>query len=301
MSLPKISIIILNWNGLNHTVQCLESLKKISYPNYEIILVDNGSDNNEGEVLKNKYKDYIRLIKIRKNRGFAGGNNIAIQKVIEEKKSKYILFLNNDTIVKKDFLEKLVEEIERNERIGIVSPKILKIDNPKIIDSTGLVFRGGILADRGEGEIEKGQYDKKTEIIGASGAALFCRIKLFEEIGLFKKEFSGYDDGEFCWRAWKNGWKAKFVPSAVIYHHRSVSTFKCGNPKIVLEYERKFFDSSIKVLNLYGSWLNKIKFLFSILIEISINLIKVLLNWRDKEKRKRIILSRIECLKRIKF
>jgi len=299
MNKPRISIIILNWNGLKYTVDCLESLKRITYPNYEIIVVDNNSGSNEADALEKKYKGYIRLIRNKENLGFAEGNNVAIREVIKEGKSDYIVLLNNDTIMTESFLDELAAVAEKDERIGTCSAKILRIDDHKIIDSTGHTLRAGMVMDRGQGKLDKKQYDNKTNVIGASASGALYRRKLFEDIGLFKKEFSGYDDGEFSWRTLKNKWRARFVPSAIIYHYRGASTFQSEDKEIIFKFEKLFFDSSIKVLNLYGSWIDKLKFLIIILLEIGINLFKVILNWHDKEKRKRIISGRIKCLQMV--
>src|SRR3989344_4022189 len=121
---PRVSIIILNWNGVNDTIECLDSLKEITYPNYEIIIVDNGSKWDDVKILSKKFGKYIRIIKNDKNYGFAEGNNIAIRKVMEENKSKYVLLLNNDTVVDKKFLDELVKTGESDEKIGIVGPII---------------------------------------------------------------------------------------------------------------------------------------------------------------------------------
>ena len=94
---PKISIVILNWNGLKYTIECLESLKKSTYPNYEVIVVDNGSKGNDADILEEKYKGYIKLIRNKENLGFPGGSNIAIKQIIAQGESDYVLLLNNDT------------------------------------------------------------------------------------------------------------------------------------------------------------------------------------------------------------
>src|SRR3989344_2445038 len=101
MKNPKVSIIILNWNGWKDTIECIDSIKKISYPNYEIIVVDNASRGDDVNILKNKFWDFIRLIKNKENYGFAKGNNIAIKQVLKENKSDYVLLLNNLKKIKK--------------------------------------------------------------------------------------------------------------------------------------------------------------------------------------------------------
>jgi len=124
MQHPKVSIIILNWNGLKDTIECLESLKKITYPNYEVIVVDNDSKGNDADILEERYKNYIRVIRNKENLGFAGGNNVAIRQVLKEEKSDYILLLNNDTIVEPNFLEELIKIALQDEKIAIIGSVI---------------------------------------------------------------------------------------------------------------------------------------------------------------------------------
>ncbi len=297
MNQPKVSIIILNWNGLEDTINCLESLKKITYKNYEIIVVDNGSEGNDADVLEERYKGHTRLIRNKENLGFGEGNNVALRRVIKEGKSNYILLLNNDTLVTEKFLEELVKVAESSERIGICGAKLLKMDNPKIIDSAGHVLEGMGIVDRGDGELDKGQYDCKIDVMGASAAAALYRRKIFEDIGLFKEEFAGYDDAEFSWRAWKKNWKSIFVPSAIVYHRRSTYTFKHKDPEIALKFKNLLDRSSFRAIIYYASRIKKIQLIFFILIEICVNLVKILANAKDKKERKKIVLFKLQLLK----
>lgn len=291
MRQPRVSIVILNWNGLEDAIKCLDSLRVIIYSNYEVIVVDNGSEGGEADILEKRYRGYIRLVRNKENLGFAGGNNVAIGEVIKEGKSDYILLLNNDTLVTERFLEELVKVAETNERIGICGVKLLRMDNHKIIDSTGHVFwRPGIIIERGQGELDRGQYDEKTDVIGAVAAAALYRKKLFEDIGLFKEEFTGYDDAEFSWRAWKNKWESKFVPSAIVYHRRNAYTFK---------YKNKNLQAVIRTINCHADWTIKLRLALPVLIEICINLVKILANVKDKKERKKIVLLRIQFLQNI--
>ena len=135
---PRVCIIILNWNGLEDTVECLGSLNKITYPNYEIIVVDNGSRGNDAELLKQRCGDYIHVIENDKNYGFAEGCNIGMRYAIEER-ADYFLLLNNDTVVDSIFLDELIKTAE-NDIAGIVGPAIYFYDSPDEIQS-----RGGIV------------------------------------------------------------------------------------------------------------------------------------------------------------
>lgn len=261
---PRVSIIILNWNGWRNTIECLESLYRITYPNYDVIVVDNGSEDEsiqkikeyaegkievnsklfkynpenkpikvfeigENEAKQGRFKrqlyeklDVSRrmiLIKNKDNYGFTGGNNIGIKFALSVLDPDYVLLLNNDTVVDKDFLSELVKVAESDNRIGILQSKILRKDNISIIDSTGHIFRFGRVVDRGHGERDKGQYDDKPDIFSACGAACLYRKKMIKEIGLLNEDFFAYyEDVEFSLRARRYGWKVIYVPKSVVYH-----------------------------------------------------------------------------------
>ena len=119
MNHPKISVIILNWNELDDTIECLDSLKKITYPNYEIIVVDNGSKGNDAQVLQEKFSDYIHLIQNDRNYGFTGGTNIGMRYALNNSAPDYILVLNSDTVVDSEFLAEMVKVTEADPASGI--------------------------------------------------------------------------------------------------------------------------------------------------------------------------------------
>lgn len=222
MTYPKVSIIILNWNGLKNTIECLESLKKITYPNYEMIVVDNASEGNDADILEEKYKDYIRVIRNKENLGFAGGNNVAIRQVLKEGKSDYILLLNNDTIVEPNFLNELVKHYD--ELTGICAPLIFNYYNQNEIWSSG-----------GKFDILKGTYSnskkpikgKQKETSFITGCCWLLKKEIFQKIGLLDERYFLYsEDVDFCYRLRKKGYKLKIIPSSVIFHKVSKGTSK---------------------------------------------------------------------------
>ncbi|MBK7630774.1 MAG: glycosyltransferase family 2 protein [Ignavibacteriales bacterium] len=130
-----VFIIIINWNGYNDTNECINSILKISYPNYEILLVDNGSDKNEYEKVIS-LKSKATLIRSEKNLGFSGGNNLGIKYALDCG-ADYLLLLNNDTIVEPNFLNPLLKVFEEEINVGIVAPQINYFNEPKKIWSAG--------------------------------------------------------------------------------------------------------------------------------------------------------------------
>jgi len=211
---PKVFIIILNWNGLEDTDACLESLRKLTYPNFEIVLVDNGSVKDEGTILKEKYPE-IHLIKNHQNVGFCGGNNIGAKYALKHG-AKYLLFLNNDTIVNPEFLEKLIEFGEKNPKVGILGPLIYYWQEPDEIYSCGGYFNIWFCFARDYHFIPK--FNKKN--IGfISGCAFLIKREVIKKIGLWDESFFTYwDEVDFCQRAKRAGIEIACVPEAVIYH-----------------------------------------------------------------------------------
>ena len=128
MIYPRVSVVILNLNGLEHTLECLESLKKITYPNYDVIVVDNASNGDDVKILREKSGDYVHIIENDKNYGFAEGSNIGMRYALRTFCPAYLLLLNNDTVVAPDFLDELVKVAESSDEIGIVGPKIYYYD-----------------------------------------------------------------------------------------------------------------------------------------------------------------------------
>ena len=222
MEYPKVSIIIVNWNGKEYLSDCLTSVFNQTYQNYEVILVDNGSTDGSVEFVRENYPN-IKIIKLDKNYGFIKGNNIGMREASKNKDTKYIAWLDNDTKVDRNWLSELVKIAESDEKIGICGSKIFFMDNPAIIYSTGHIFKWGMLIDRGHGKIDKGQYNGKSDIFSASVAACLLKREMSEELGLFEESFfagydKGYEDPKLPWRANKIGWKTRYVPTSVVYH-----------------------------------------------------------------------------------
>jgi len=221
MTYPKVSIIILNWNNYEDTKECLLSLDKITYPNYEVIVVDNGSEGNDAVILEEQYKDYINVIRNKENLGFAKGNNIAIKQVLKEWKSDYILLLNNDTVVEPDFLERLIEIGEEDESIGILGPKIYFYNTPNIIQCFGgkINLWLGRTPGIGFGKKDGSRYQKNRLADSVSGAAMLIKKDVIQKVGLFdEKIFLYWEDADYYMRVLKQGWKIMAVSSSHVYH-----------------------------------------------------------------------------------
>jgi hypothetical protein len=213
MNFPKVSIIILNWNGLKDTIECLESLKKITYPNYEVIVVDNGSEGNDADVLEERYGDYIRLIRNKENLGFAGGNNVAMR-MVRDRGIEYILILNNDVIVEKNFLEPLVESMLKDENIGIIGPANYDYYHPSKILSLGRkinYWKGSAIEVITSGE--------QKELDSLIGCCLLIKRGVIDKIGYFYEPyFLNFEETDFCLKAKKAGFKIMCEKKSKIWH-----------------------------------------------------------------------------------
>jgi len=219
---PLVSVIILNWNGKRYLKECLTSLKKQTYKNFEVILIDNGSTDGSVKYIKENFSGFVELIENKTNLGFAEGNNIGI----ENSAGKYVLLLNNDTKADPLWIEELTKVAESDDKIGMCASKVLFLDNPRIIDNVGhLIYKDGLNRGRGRLEYDQGQYDSIEEVFFPSGCAALYRKKMLNGIGGFDKDFFAYgDDTDIGIRGRLAGWKCMYAPKAVIYHKYSGST-----------------------------------------------------------------------------
>lgn len=216
---PRVSIIILNWNSYEVTLDCLLSLRKIDYPNFEIVLVDNGSVDGSAEKLLANAPE-IRLIRNATNLGFAGGCNVGIRDALH-RGTDYVLLLNNDTIVAPDFLSQMVSFTESDEKIGAVSPKVLFFDHPDRLNYAGGEQRPWRLFPKvfGLRQLDDGRYDKIREVSLLTGCAFLIKAEVVSKIGVMEEiYFHFYEDIEWSLRVLKAGYKTFYVPAAKIWH-----------------------------------------------------------------------------------
>ena len=234
---PRVSIIVLNWNGLSDTIECLESLKKITYQNYEVIVVDNGSEGDDVHVLRAKFGNYTQLIENDKNYGFCEGNNIGIREALRNG-ADYVLLLNNDTIVAPDFLSELVNVSESGPKIGLAGPKIYFYREPnRIWFAGGKISLFSSSSNRGFNRIDNGQFDKVDYVDFVSGSCMMAKASVLKSVGLLDPiYFFSMEDVDIALRATQAGWKIVFVPSSRIWHKVFQSAAK--NPDIIFYASR---------------------------------------------------------------
>lgn len=221
---PYVYIIILNWNGLKDTLECLESINKINYPNFDVIVADNGSSDGSIEAIRSKFPD-LELLDNGSNLGFAEGNNRAIEQVLKTK-AEYVLVLNNDTIVDQDILSALVKGAELIQDGGIFGPKMYHYDEKNTIWYAGGYWDPKTLSfeERGAGMQDEGQFNDLSETEWVVGCAMFIRTAVFKKVGLLEaKFFLNNEEIDFCSRTKHAGYSCVFVPDAKLWHKISVS------------------------------------------------------------------------------
>ncbi len=210
----------------------MASLRKISYPNFKVILVDNGSDDDSGQALKLKFPE-IKLIESKTNQGFTGGNNLGIRAAMKES-FDYILLLNNDTVVEPEFLDPLVGFLENNMDYGAAQPKIMyEKERNMIWNAGGGYFRWFEMTwSVGIGQKDIGQYENEKDTPWITGCAILVRSSVIEKLGgLEDKFFAYYEDVEWSFRMRKSGFKLRFVPKSKIFHVASASSKKSEKTK----------------------------------------------------------------------
>ena len=223
MKNPKISILILNWNGLHNTIECLRTVEKISYPNCDILVIDNGSTDRSVEHIINQFPG-IKIIENNKNLGYAGGNNIGIRYAIDHG-AEYILLLNNDTVVDPQLLKAFLKASQDHPEYAIFNPKVYYYSTPDKIWSLGINWnkQSGMFLFKGDGLIDDGRLNNEPfEIDYAIGCCLFFDTRVIERIGLFEpKFFLFFEEYDWCSRARIAGYKCLSVPEAKIWHKGS--------------------------------------------------------------------------------
>ena len=248
MQLPKVSIIIINYNGKHHLESCLESLLKINYNNTEIIIVDNNSTDDSVNFVSKNFPDVI-LIRLNENKGFAEPNNIASKVATGD----LLLFLNNDTIVTPSFISEMIKPIQQDSDIGICQSLLLKPDESidssgDFIDTLGVVYNS------------KTQISEIREISSARGASMMIKKNLFEQLeGFDKKFYFSFEDVDLSWRCWIAGYKVLIIPKSIVYHLGGQTYQKVKNSMAFHGFKNQL---SMKITNFESSLVlkNMLKF-----------------------------------------
>jgi GT2 family glycosyltransferase len=225
-SFPLIAIVVLNWNGANDTLACLDSLATLTYPNFNVIVVDNGSTDDSLDKLHAYSSPFpLVLLETRQNLGYAGGNNVGTRHALEHG-ADFVLVLNNDTTVAPDLLEQLVDAAQRTPDAGVFTARVMYFDNPELVWFDGAHWNESALRlewpGQGAHESELSSTDHDTDY--ACGAALFFRAEVARQIGLLDETFFlVWEEVDWCFRARKAGWRNRVVAAAKVWHKIGVS------------------------------------------------------------------------------
>jgi GT2 family glycosyltransferase len=233
---PLVSIVILNYNGRSTLGEyllfnCLSSVLRSNYDNFEVIFVDNGSTDGSVQFILEKIgcNANLKILSHQKNYGFAQGNNLAMKHV----RGDYVILLNNDVEVEPNWIRELVKALETDPIIGCAQSKVLSFDRIHIQSVGNLLDSTLSTYNIGKNQEDKGQFDRACEITYPLGAAFITRRELIKKIGLFDPNYFFYhDDCDLGWRIWLAGFKVISVPSSIVYHKgRSTSDhiFKIGH------------------------------------------------------------------------
>ena len=238
----QVSIIIVNWNGLKHLPECLESLRQQSFPDFEVIVADNGS--SDGSIAYLEARPEVRLVRLPENLGFAAGNNAALHLA----KGKYIVTLNNDTKAERQWLERLVAVADGHPEAGMVGCRICNYDEPDRIDSLGIaICRDGMSRGSSRGKrFSELELEAVPEILLPSACVALYRREMLEETGFFDEDFFAYcEDTDLGLRGRLAGWGALLARDAVVYHKYSMTSGAFSPLKLYL-VERNHFFAAVK-------------------------------------------------------
>lgn len=217
---PLVCTVILNWNGLADTRDCLSSLQRIDYGNNRTVVVDNGSEGGEAAALRQEFGSAIHLIESPTNLGFAGGANLGMRYALENG-ADYVLLLNNDTTVDRVFLSALVEAAEARSDAAAFCPKSYYFDEPDVIYSTGgsVNLWTGTAKQIGRGRRDDARFDRVARRDYADGVCMLIPRRALQAVGLLDEDYFAYwEETDWCIRARDRGLRCYYIPEAKIRH-----------------------------------------------------------------------------------
>lgn len=248
-SRPSVTVLVVNYNGLGAVEKCITSVLKSKYPGVAVFVVDNDSTDGSVQTLEKKFSDEKRfqLLKLDKNLGPALARNLAMGKI----KSKYVAFLDNDTVVNKNWLLEPIKMMEGDKTIASCQSKLLMAYDHRVIDYVGdYVSQYGFLVQKAPGgEMDRGQYNSNFEILSAKSAGMVLRRKAFDEVGGFDPDYFIYvEETDLGWRFWLSGYRNIFTPSSVVFHEYGTTAKRFPTEQ---NYRAKFHGSKNYIATLF--------------------------------------------------
>jgi|GEM_PF-164837 len=231
---PRVTVVVLNWNGKNLLPDCFESLREQEYPGMTPMLVDNGSADGSVDFMRNIFPEVTR-IRNERNLGFAEGNNIGMRRAVSNG-SDYVALLNNDTRVGKRWIRELVLEAETGKDVGIVGSKMLFYGTPRIINSAGGVMNQCFYGwDHGVFQHDGREWNRSADRFSVTGGAMLIRSAALETGGYFDPVyFAYYEDNDLCHRLRLRGWRIRYTPRSVVFHKHSATSGSVSDWKTFL-------------------------------------------------------------------
>ena len=222
---PKVVVVVLNWNGCEDTLRCLESLSTLDYPNWEALVVDNGSRDGSVVAIRGTYPTVI-LLEAGKNLGYAGGNNLGIRAALQ-RNAEFVLLLNNDAVAAPDLLRTLVQAADEHRDAGVFGAKIYLLGDPQRLWYAGTRWdpKAQSFVHIGEGLLDDGaEFAQVQDTEYASGCAMFFRASAADTVGMLDERFFLlFEEVDWCFRARAAGFRCLFVPEAKVWHRVSAS------------------------------------------------------------------------------
>jgi len=225
VSNPRVFTVVLNWNGLVDTRECLASLLRADYPENRVLVVDNGSDGDEARVIQREFGGRVEVVRNAGNLGFAGGMNVGIRRALEAG-AEYVLLLNNDVTVDSGFLTAMVAAAGRRPDLAAACPKAYFRDRPDVLYSTGgrVNVWTGTARQVGRGERDRGQYEEEAVRDYADGLCMLMSREAIERVGLLDEGYFLYwEETDWCFRARAQGFRCYYVPGARVWHRAARS------------------------------------------------------------------------------
>jgi GT2 family glycosyltransferase len=238
----RVAAIVLNYNGRELTLQALESLRRLRYPRYDLVVVDNGSTDGSPEAVAGAFPE-VHQVRTETNLGPAGGYNLGMVWALE-RGYDYLLILNNDIEAHPDLLDELVRVAESDPTIGCVGPKTYYFsDRGRLASAGGVIrFKESVTRERGQGARDRGQYDRDREVAYVNGCGMLIRRQAIEAAGLWDPIFFlSVEDADWCMRAKRRGFRCVFAHRAILYHmvsdttgvYKPAKTFQTGRSSAI--------------------------------------------------------------------
>lgn len=222
---PKVTVVIPNWNGIDHILECLEILMKVEYSNFDVIVVDNNSEDDSHKAVAENFPK-VQIIQNSQNLGFAEGCNVGIRQAMKDG-SAYVWLLNNDAMVDAGSLRALVRTAHKEDNIGMTGSKVYYYDDPAMLWGVGMKINWirGETYPIGWHQRDTGEFNECCDVEGLAGCSLLVKRRVCEEVGLMDKDYFLYaEEIEWCVRARRKGFRCVVVPESIVFHKEGASS-----------------------------------------------------------------------------